>query len=404
VWLRAAAATLALCTGASVAQEAQPLRPDVAQPLAAAQQLLARSQAREALLKLQEAERAAPPLSTYERFVLERLRGAAAQLLGEPPATLAALEQVQASPHFSTQLPADQQLAVLHQLAIAALRSGQSPAVQRWPQAYAAAGGRDAPVRMAWARAQLAAGDAGAARAQLLQLVTADEASRTVPREDVLNLLGRAQLGSQDETGYRATLERLVAHHPKPAYWADLVARVQGSDDFADRLTLDAWRLLRRAAGLTGREQVLEMARLATRAGLPGEALAVLDDGFARGWLGTGADAGEHRRQRERLQETVQADLSQRATAEAAARADPDGAALLAQGQALIGHGLVEPGLALMREGLQRGPRAHPHHARLRLGVALLQAGHRAEAEPLLQSIKSRDGSAELARLWLLVR
>jgi Flp pilus assembly protein TadD len=58
-----------------------------------------------------------------------------------------------------------------------------------------------------------------------------------------------------------------------------------------------------------------------------------------------------------------------------------------------------------MQQGLAKGLARNPGDARLHLGAALLAAGRRADAEPLLRGLAGTspdDGSATLARLWLL--
>jgi hypothetical protein len=47
--------------------------------------------------------------------------------------------------------------------------------------------------------------------------------------------------------------------------------------------------------------------------------------------------------------------------------------------------------------------RLAPEEARLHLGVALVSAGQKAKALPVLKAVQGTDGSAELARLWLVL-
>ena len=57
-----------------------------------------------------------------------------------------------------------------------------------------------------------------------------------------------------------------------------------------------------------------------------------------------------------------------------------------------------------MQRGIQKGGLKFPEDSKLRLGVVMLQAGKRADAEKVLKSVKGADGTAELARLWLLTK
>jgi hypothetical protein len=43
-----------------------------------------------------------------------------------------------------------------------------------------------------------------------------------------------------------------------------------------------------------------------------------------------------------------------------------------------------------------------PDDAKLHLGIACLQAGRKAEALQVLKSVQGSDGTADLARFWIL--
>ncbi|MBN8487174.1 MAG: YbdK family carboxylate-amine ligase, partial [Burkholderiales bacterium] len=244
---------------------------------------------------------------------------------------------------------------------------------------------------------------AGTAR-EILPLISADEAAGRTPNEEQLKLLAFSQLKTGDEAGYAQTLERLVTHHPRTEYWADLVSRISRRAGFADRLQVDALRLARRVGALEDQAEYIDLAQLALQAGVPGEAQAVVDEGFAKGVLGKGAQAERHQRLKAGADKAVADDKAALVSSEDSARKARDGAALVAMGQALATYGQPDKGLALMAEGQAKGVLKHPDDARLRHGVALLAAGQRAAAEAQFKAITATDGAADLARLWLLVR
>ena len=64
--------------------------------------------------------------------------------------------------------------------------------------------------------------------------------------------------------------------------------------------------------------------------------------------------------------------------------------------------GQTERGLAMMEESLAKGSLKRPDDLRLRLGAAYAQAGQTDQALRTLQAVRGSDGSADLARLWLL--
>jgi len=65
-------------------------------------------------------------------------------------------------------------------------------------------------------------------------------------------------------------------------------------------------------------------------------------------------------------------------------------------------NGKTDRGLALMEQGLKQGALKHPEEAKLHLALAYARAGQKAKAVQLLQNVRGNDGTADLARLWLL--
>jgi tetratricopeptide (TPR) repeat protein len=144
------------------------------------------------------------------------------------------------------------------------------------------------------------------------------------------------------------------------------------------------------------------MAQLALKVGLPGEAKRIADKGFAAGVLGTGPDADAQRRLRDTATKQVADDekvLAQNARDAGAAK---DGGALVNVGYAMVGAGQFDKGLALMEQGLQKGGIGRVDEARLHLAIAYLAAGQKAKAIQAFKSVQGGDGTADLARLWLI--
>jgi tetratricopeptide (TPR) repeat protein len=142
------------------------------------------------------------------------------------------------------------------------------------------------------------------------------------------------------------------------------------------------------------------MAQLALQESQAAEAKAVLDEGFARGLLGKGAEADRQKR--------LLALAAQRAAdapkvlAEAEAEAK-DGNALVRTGMGYSGLGQHDKAITLIQKGIARGDLRNPEDAKLHLGIAYLRAGNKAKAAEAFRSVKGTDGTADLARLWLRV-
>jgi len=300
-------------------------------------------------------------------------------------------------------LPAAEQLSVLQAMAGLAVRAGDNAGAVQWARQYLKEGGTAPEVRVALVQALFAMGELAATQQEVLPLIEADEAAGKAPSEEQLKLLGYCQVKQNDDAGYLKTLERLVTHHPKTDYWADLLGRLQRKPGFADRLQLDVFRLARQAGTLEDASEVMDMAQLALLAGLPGEASAVVEEGHAKGVLGKGPGSERHQRLRDNARKLAADDQRQLAASEAQAQSAKDGGGLVTLGQAVLGYGQTDKGLALMAQGIAKGVQRHPDDARLHQGVALLTHGQRAQAEPILRGLQGNDGSADIGRLWLLL-
>ena len=148
------------------------------------------------------------------------------------------------------------------------------------------------------------------------------------------------------------------------------------------------------------------MAQLALQAGVPAEALRIVERGYASGALGTGPEAERHQRLRAlALKQDAESTASIAARAADAAAAK-DGNALVQAGTVYVSMGEIDKGIALIEQGIAKGGLKRPDDARLRLGMAQQQSAQakaKARAAATLRSVQGSDGSADIARLWLLL-
>ncbi|ODV10460.1 MAG: hypothetical protein ABT20_08060 [Rubrivivax sp. SCN 70-15] len=223
-----------------------------------------------------------------------------------------------------------------------------------------------------------------------------------VPTEESLRRQAASQARQGDDKGYLHTLEQLLRYHPSAAYWRERIQRLQRESGFDPLLLVDSYRLLFAVGAMEDAPEYTSLAELALQANLPGEALQVLDAGFAAGILGTGPDAATHDALRKRVARLAADDAKQLAHAP---DPGPDASADLrvATGLALATEGQTERGIALVEQGLAQGLVTQPAMLRLRLAWISAQAGRTDAARAILQSLQDRDDSlGEIARLWLI--
>jgi tetratricopeptide (TPR) repeat protein len=396
-----AAAWLAVLATVAVADEpakpAETVRAEVGKPIQAARELIQAKKFRDALAKVHEAE-AVPNLTGYEKFAIDLTRGSAAQGAGDNDVALSSFESVVASGRLA---PADQLKLIVAITDLYYQAKNYAKAIS-WASRYEKEGGNDPAVHQVLIQAHYLSGEYGNAARLLREQIEADEKAERAPTEERLQFLASCYLKMNDNAGYFWALEKLVTHYPKKSYWADLISRVHRKPGFSDRLELDVFRLQLATGNLSKPAEYMEMAQLALQAGFPFEAKKVLDQGYAGGVLGKGTDVERQNRLRDLANKQAAQDAAAIAQGESEASSVKDGDALIAIGFNLVANGKADRGLPLMEQALRQGALKHPEDAKLHLALAYAQIGQKGKAVQLLQSVHGNDGTADLARLWLL--
>jgi hypothetical protein len=371
------------------------LRPEVANPVNAAQEAARAGQKELAETKLREAA-AVPSLSMFEQAVIERGRAGVSLSARDWSQAIRSLEVVVNSNQFSG---ADQ-LQMLELLSKLTYQEKDYLRAVSWLRRYAQEGGSDAAVRDLLPQALYLANEFKAAADELEARVAADEAASRATPEVTLRLLISCYLQLKDDAGYARALERMAQAYPKPEYWTELLSRATKQPGFPERLWLDVHRL-RLATGLMrGADDYVELAQLDLQAGYPGEALTVIDRGLSLSLLGNGKDAAAHTALRERASKAAEKDSADLGRAEASAKSAREGDALVNVGYAYASSGQAAKGISLMEQGIAKGNLKRADEARLRLGQALWQAGRKDDAVKAFAAVQGNDGSAALARVW----
>lgn len=397
----AAAVTLALaswCVHAADEAASAPkegARPEVANPLKEADALRQQKKWDEALAKVKQAQGVAN-LTPYETFFIWRMQAAIGLGSDNAPLAIDALTHAVDAGRFSP----DEQKQALMALTDLYYRGKDYPHAIDSAQRYFKAGGTDAAAHQELTNALYLSGNYAAAVPELQASVKADEAAGKVPSEQLLRMLASAQAKVSDDTGYESTVEKLVAHYPKPELWADLASRVQTAPGFADYLRLDAYRLRRATGLLKNADQYVEMAQLALQAGYPEEASKVLDEGYSRSLLGSGGSAKQHDALRAQAKRAAASDAASLAQSSGTSSKSAD--ALANMGFALATAGQPDKGIPMLEQAVAKGGLKHPDMVKLHLGVAQAMAGQKDAALRTLQGVQGNDGSAGLAHLWVL--
>jgi outer membrane protein assembly factor BamD (BamD/ComL family) len=380
-------------SGASLAQKADTVRPEVGKPLQAAQALVKQRKGREALAEVAKAE-AVTNRTPYENFLIQQMRGSAAVAAGDSDTAIKAFEAVLGSGRVSGR----EATSMVQAVAVAYYQKKDYANAAKWTQRYFKEGGNDASMRTVLLQSYYLGNDCGSVQKML---AAADEGSKRASEEE-LQILANCYLRQKDNTGYVNTIEKLVVHYPKKEYWTDLLARVQKKSGFSDRLGVNVYRLRFATNNAGTANDYMEMAQLAMQAGVPAEAKVIVDKGYASGQLGKGDQAERHERLKKLIDKTLAEKKATREADEKEALAAKDGNAMVTLGLNYVYEGNANKGLPMIEQGIKKGGLKRPEDAKLRYGEALLYAGRKDRAVQVLREVKGTDGTADLARLWVL--
>ena len=228
------------------------------------------------------------------------------------------------------------------------------------------------------------------------QIATAKAAGQKAPENTYKLALKYAY---ENKMGPKVTeLSReLVAAYPTPTNWRDALIIVRQEGQLDETAQLDALRLMRAAKLLNGESDYFRLADSLNKRGLPGETKAVIDEGLAAGAFQ--ASHPSFSALSKIANARVSEDRASLPGQEQKAMAASDGKLALTAGDVYYGYGDYAKAAQLYRAALQKGG-VDNNLANTRLGMALAQAGQKAEAQAALNAVTGPR--KELANLWLV--
>jgi tetratricopeptide (TPR) repeat protein len=394
--LRAALLTgCLLLAGTAAAAPAETVRREVGEPLLAAKASLAKKRFQDALAQVEKAQ-GVGDRTAYETYLVDEIKAYALQGLNRNAEALAAMEAAVRSGKIP---PAD--LGVrLHILANLAFK------VKDWDRSldYAGqaikAGVKEADVRQVMGQSYFMKQDFAHATPLFAGVVADEEKAGRKPTEAMIVTVMGSAVRQNDDAAFLAGLEKMVTYYPRTNYWHDVVTVARRQPGFSDDLRLDADRLMAATGSFSKGARYMEFAQALLVENLAGEAEAALKKGYAVGMLGKGDQAGRHQRLMDLAK--TQADAERAGGVDQRLAAATTGPDLVAAGMAYAGIGRYPQAMAAITAGLKKGGLKDPQHVQLRLGVVQLAAGQADKAHATLSALTKADGTAVLARLWLL--
>lgn len=384
--------------GFSQASAQESVRKEVGVPLTEASRFVKAGKYKEALAKLRDAE-AVGGRTAGENNAIEGVRFSAAMGANEPDTMARSFEALKGAGKLSQA----QQLQYMEAIAGTYLRGKDNGKALTWAQRYFKEGGNSATMKQVLQNAQFLSGDMTGTIKDTLEEIAADERAGKTPSRDKLNLLLFAAQKKGDVNAESVATEKLLNYYPDPKLWAQILGSLPQKKSFAtDKYQLDLYRLRLATGNMREANDYMEMAQLAAQAGYPEEGKQVVDKGMAAGVLGQGAEGARHKRLADLMVKKIAENKAAAAANEKAAEEAKDGNAFVTLGLSTAFGGDVKKGVSQIEQGIAKGNLKRPEDAKLYLGLAYYLGGDSAKAISSWKTVRGTDGSAELARLWII--
>ena len=235
---------------------------------------------------------------------------------------------------------------------------------------------------------------AGASQALKKQIDMAEK-SQTPVSEETLKLLLSSEYNLKNNAGVMAAMTQLLQKYPSEKYWTDALNLVEDSGKKSDEDRLQVLRLKSRMTKMQAAEYV-NMAQIALRQGVPGDAKNALEKGFAEGVLSKKDDSAL-------LEESRAAAQKDKSTLPSQAKeiaGTSNGNAYLSLAEAFISYGQCPNAVDIIKQAMSKNIIKDADKANLDLGIAYACANNASEASATFAKIPAESKYGDLARLW----
>jgi tetratricopeptide (TPR) repeat protein len=233
--------------------------------------------------------------------------------------------------------------------------------------------------------------------------VDKDVKAGKTPKEQPLQLIMSSCVKLDDGACTQKALERMVAYYPKTEYWQNLLySMFQSPEAGQDKSLLHVYRLASEVDVLKRPEDYTEMAQLAIEQGSPGEAVRVLEKGFAKNVFAEQRDKDRNQRLLESAKKQAATDQASLPKLEKDVASSKTGDRDVGLGLAYYSYEQYGKAAESFNRGLTKGGVRNEPETRLLLGISQLKSGAKDDATKTFQSVKGNGTLERLANLWTL--
>ncbi len=230
------------------------------------------------------------------------------------------------------------------------------------------------------------------------QMIETAESAGQPASEDQYRRAYALAIEARQPDAAKALGEKMLRTYPTAQNWrTSLFALGQQVGDGDAALAIDVRRMMRAVPAMAQSADYLDLADRLNRAGLPGEAAAVIQDGLTRGHIPSSDSTA--RSMLSAATERAAEDRRTMASARTRALAASTGRDARNVGDLYYGAGQYAEAAELYQAALQKGGE-DSNLLNSRLGASLALAGQRSQAEAALRAVTG--ARAPLASYWLL--
>ena len=228
--------------------------------------------------------------------------------------------------------------------------------------------------------------------------------SGKTPKERSLQTLMQACTALNDTNCQTKAMERLVSYYPKGDYWVNLLDSLfkEVKENGTEATQLQLYRLAVEVNVLKNPDDYNEMAQLAMEQGSPGEAVRILEKGFANNVFSDQRSKDKNQRLLAAAKKNSAAEQAELPKLTQAAAADTTGNKDVELGKAHLSYQQFPQAVEAIQRGIKKGSLTDPAQAQLLLGIAQLKAANKDEAVKAFRAVKGDDKLKQLADLWTL--
>ncbi|MCR6651571.1 MAG: tetratricopeptide repeat protein [Cellvibrionaceae bacterium] len=391
---QAAVFTVAV-TPAYAAEKAEKVSPKVGKPLKKARELMEAKKWKEALAQTREVA-AIPNKTPAEEAIVNEMLAYCMMNLNDHAGAVAVYEKMLAANQFKPE-ETPKRLLTISQLHLSAKNYPKSI---HFAELYLQKNNGDLEVMRQLAETYYLNNDFARAETTTKSLLKTAQQKRVAAKEEWLKLLLSAQYKQDKRPEIIVTLEQLLKQYPSDQYWSNMFTYASDSS-FSDRQIMIYLRLLH-DRGLMDTNEYIEMAELALAVNNPGVAAAYLDEGFAKGKLGAGAQKDRETKLRNLAKQQSAEDLKTLPSLEKEAAGKPTGEALVKIGEAYLGHGQYQNAITTLSKGLQKGGIKNQDDVNINIGIAYLALNKKDDAIKAFNAVPATSKLALMSRLWAI--